>query len=95
MGKELQDWYVQHGICVVCGQADAAPHRKLCWGCLNNRNERICKYRDNMTEEQKQAERKKLVKELKRNMMSEKPLENAHAAEKIRQNLAKLCARCA
>lgn len=93
MRKELHDWYAQHGICVVCGQDRAAPHRKLCWGCLDNRNERICKYRDNMTEEQKQAERKKLVKELKRNMQSEKPLGDARTAGKIRQNLERLCVR--
>ena len=62
MGKELRDWYFQHGICVACGQADAAPHRKLCWECLYKSNERKCKYRANMTEEQKQSERKKDAK---------------------------------
>lgn len=66
MGKELRDWYFQHGICVACGQADAAPHRKLCWECLYKSNERKCKYRANMTEEQKQSERKKDAERIKK-----------------------------
>ena len=66
MGKELRDWYFQHGICVACGQADAAPHRKLCWECLDNKRERTCKYRANMTEEQKQAARKKACERSKK-----------------------------
>ncbi len=95
MGKELRDWYFQNGICVACGQADAAPHRKLCWECLYKSNERKCKYRANMTEEQKQSEEKKTLKELKRDMQSGKLPENAYAAEKSRQNPEKLCVRCA
>ena len=66
MGKELRDWYFQHGICVACGQADAAPHIKLCWECLYKSNERKCKYRANMTEEQKQSERKKDAERIKK-----------------------------
>lgn len=66
MGKELRDWYAKHGICVACGQADAAPHRKLCWECLYKSNERKCKYRANMTEEQKQSERKKDAERIKK-----------------------------
>ena len=66
MGKELRDWYFQHGICVACGQADAAPHRKLCLECLYKSNERKCKYRANMTEEQKQSERKKDAERIKK-----------------------------
>lgn len=66
MGNELQDWYAQHGICVVCGQNSAAPHRKLCWECLDDRRERACKYRANMTEEQKQAARKKACERSKK-----------------------------
>lgn len=94
MGNELQDWYAQHGICVVCGQNSAAPHRKLCWECLDDRRERACKYRANMTEEQKQAARKKLVKEVKSSMQSGKPPENVYVAEKSRQNPEKLRVRC-
>lgn len=95
MGSKLQDWYAQHRICVACGQADATPHRKFCWKCLDDKRERTCKYRANMTEEQKQAARKKLVKEVKSSMLSEKLPENAHAAEKNRQNPEKLIVRCA
>ena len=94
MSKELRDWYAQHGICVECGRESAAPHRKYCWECLYKRNERHHKYIANMSEERKQAERKKLVKELKRNMQNEKLPGNAYAAEKSRQNPEKLCVRC-
>ena len=66
MGNELRDWYAQHGICVACGQNSAEPHRKLCWECLCKSNERRYKCRANMTEEQKQAERKKDRERLKK-----------------------------
>ena len=66
MGSKLQDWYAQHRICVACGQADAAPHRKFCWKCLDDKRERTCKYRANMTEEQKQAARKKACERSKK-----------------------------
>lgn len=59
MGKELQDWYAQHGICIECGQKSAAPHRKFCWECLYKRNERFHKCIANMSEEKKQARREK------------------------------------
>lgn len=66
MGSKLQDWYAQHGICVVCGQNSAAPHRKLCWECLDDRREKAYKYRANMTEEQKQATRKEACERSKK-----------------------------
>lgn len=90
MSKELRDWYAQHGICAECGRESAAPHRKYCWECLYKRNERHHKYIANMSEERKQAERKKLVKELKRNMLSGKLLGSASIVERNRRHLVKL-----
>jgi ribosomal protein L37E len=66
MGKELRDWYAQHGICAECGRESAAPHRKYCWECLYKRNERHHKYIANMSEERKQAERKKACERTKK-----------------------------
>ena len=63
--KELQDWYVQHGICKTCGQENAAPNRKYCWGCLAKAAEATEKYIKNMSEEQKK-ERKEKEKERRR-----------------------------
>lgn len=63
--KELQDWYVQHGICKTCGQENAAPNRKYCLGCLAKAAEATEKYIKNMSEEQKK-ERKEKEKERQR-----------------------------
>ena len=63
MGKELRDWYVQHGICASCGQEKAAPNRKECFACLEKRAERNMKYYHSMSEEQKQARNEKLRKQ--------------------------------
>ena len=63
--KELQNWYVQHGICKTCGQENAAPNRKYCWGCLAKAAEATAKYIKNMSEEQKK-ERKEKEKERQR-----------------------------
>lgn len=95
MRKELHDWYAQHGICVVCGQDRAAPHRKLCWGCLDNRNERICKYRDNMTEEQKQAERKKARERAKKKYAERKAAGRCtHCGKNSAESGKVMCTTC-
>jgi ribosomal protein L37E len=94
VSKELRDWYAKHGICAECGRESAAPHRKYCWECLYKRNERHHKYIANMSEERSKRKEKKLVKELKRNMLSGKLPENVYVAEKSQQNPEKLCVRC-
>lgn len=63
MGKELKDWYAQHGICVSCGQEKAAPNRKECFACLEKRAERNMKYYHSMSEEQKRARNEELRKQ--------------------------------
>lgn len=66
MNKELRDWYIQHGICVVCGHEKAVPNRKRCWDCLDKAAEWTANYKANMTEEQKEAAKEKRNKRQKK-----------------------------
>lgn len=41
----LRQWYIEHGICVACGQQDAFPGRQKCPKCLEKATLSNIKYR--------------------------------------------------
>lgn len=47
MGNEVsrRQWYIEHGICVACGQRDAFNGRQKCPECLEKANLSNAKYR--------------------------------------------------
>lgn len=47
-------WLKQHGICVACASADAAPNRVRCPECAEKVNALNRRRYDNMTEEERQ-----------------------------------------
>lgn len=77
MNKELRDWYIQHGICVVCGHEKAVPNRKRCWDCLDKAAEWNANYKANMTEEQKEAAKEK------KKQKAEKKIRRAKSSRKM------------
>ena len=70
--KEAYHYYKEHGICVYCKQADAAPGRTKCLNCISltaeKRRERDSKLSDEEREERnrKKRERGKALREYRK-----------------------------
>lgn len=52
--KKRRDWYIEHGICPVCGQREASIGRQNCLLCKDNADKRAKVYYQRRTPEQKQ-----------------------------------------
>lgn len=61
------DFYKKKGICTICGQREAEPHRTLCMECTERYADRARKYRNRLDVKERskiyQHERKKRLKE--------------------------------
>ena len=51
--KERRQWYIEHGICVACGQRDAFMGRQKCPECLEKANNSNALYRDRYKEQER------------------------------------------
>lgn len=65
--KPRREWYIQHGICPVCGQREASIGRQNCLLCKDDMDVRAKVYYQNRTPEQKaryKEQQRRHVKEL-------------------------------
>lgn len=57
--KERKEWLKAHSFCVHCGKEKAEEGKTLCAACLATNRERSKRWRNNLTQEQKEAYRQK------------------------------------
>lgn len=56
--KPRREWYIQHGICPVCGEREASEGRQTCLLCMDAENSRVRKCYQNRTSEQRERYKK-------------------------------------
>lgn len=56
--KPRREWYIQHGICPVCGEREASDGRQTCLLCMDAENARVRICYQNRTPEQRERYKK-------------------------------------